>query len=89
MLKYFRVKNYKGFEDGIELDFSNHRDYSFHQEFGDFYLCAKAIGNTLFYKIVDMKLNDYIVERIPANVGGYNAQFQKENHTCYLKLPNM
>lgn len=33
MLKYFRVKNYKGFEDGIELDFSNHRDYSFHQEF--------------------------------------------------------
>ena len=36
-----------------------------------------------------MKLNDYIVERIPANVGGYNAQFQKENHTCYLKLPNM
>ena len=77
-----------GFEYLAEVPCYYWYSYSFHQEFGDFYLCAKAIGNTLFYKIVDMKLNDYIVEKIPANVGGYNAQLQKENHTCYLKLPN-
>lgn len=33
MLKYFKVKNYKGFKDEIFLDFSKHRDYSFHQSF--------------------------------------------------------
>ena len=33
MLKYFEVKNYKGFKDGLSIDFSNHRDYTFHGDF--------------------------------------------------------
>lgn len=33
MLKYFEVKNYKGFKDGISIDFSKHRDYNFHTEY--------------------------------------------------------
>ena len=33
MLKYFEVKNFRGFENTISLDFSKHRDYSFHDEF--------------------------------------------------------
>jgi hypothetical protein len=78
-----------GFEYLAEVPCYYWYSYSFHQELGDYYLCAKAIGNTLFYKIVDKKLNDYLVEIIPANVGGYNAQFKKDNKTCYFKLPNL
>lgn len=33
MLKYFEVKNYKGFKNGLSIDFSNHRDYTFHKDF--------------------------------------------------------
>jgi len=33
MLKYFEVMNYKGFKDGISIDFSKHREYSYHQSF--------------------------------------------------------
>lgn len=33
MLKYFSVQNYKGFKGKIEVDFSKHRDYEFHEEF--------------------------------------------------------
>lgn len=33
MLKKFQVKNYRGFKDTIGIDFSNHREYSFHSDF--------------------------------------------------------
>lgn len=59
------------------------------KEKGNYYLCAKAIGNTLFYKIVDESLKDYPVERISDNAGVFNAQFQKGETTCYFKIPNM
>lgn len=56
---------------------------------GNYYLCAKAIGNTLFYKIVDESLKDYPVERISDNADDFNAQFQKGEITYYFKMPNM
>ena len=33
MLKYFEVKNFKGFKDKLSIDFSKHRDYTFHSDF--------------------------------------------------------
>ena len=62
---------------------------SIFKEKGNYYLCAKAIGNTLFYRIVDESLKDYPVERISDNAGDFNAQFQKGGTTCYFKIPNM
>ena len=31
MIKYFKVKNYKNFQDEITVDFSNPKDYRFNQ----------------------------------------------------------
>ena len=43
MLKYFKVTNYKGFKDGISIDFSKHRDYNFHKSFIKYGIVNKGL----------------------------------------------
>ncbi|MFI3227955.1 MAG: ATP-binding protein [Clostridia bacterium] len=45
MLKYFAVKGFKGFEEKIELDFSNVRDYKFNTEC----IASNKVKNMILY----------------------------------------
>lgn len=61
------------------------------------YLFAKAIGNNLFYKIVDNFCSGYVIEQIePTTImvhsGGHrevNAKFKSKHLWGYFKLPTL